>query len=50
MQAFSLAWDVPGKRWFFLYPGKKIPPSDWLTGRQRPELERHVRRLPLTIS
>ena len=30
MQAFSVAWDVPGKRWFFLYPGKKIPPSDWL--------------------
>ncbi len=30
MQAFSLAWDVPGKRWFFLYPGQRIPPSDWL--------------------
>ena len=30
MQAFSVAWDVPGKRWFFLYPGKRIPPSDWL--------------------
>jgi predicted CXXCH cytochrome family protein len=30
MQAFSLAWDVPGKRWFFLYPRKRIPPSDWL--------------------
>jgi len=30
MQAFSLAWDVPGKRWFFLYPGKRIPRSDWL--------------------
>jgi len=30
LQAFSLAWDVPGKRWFFLYPGKKIPRSDWL--------------------
>jgi predicted CXXCH cytochrome family protein len=30
MQAFSLAWDIPGKRWFFLYPGKRIPPSDWL--------------------
>ena len=30
MQAFSLAWDVPRKRWFFLYPGKRIPPSDWL--------------------
>lgn len=30
MQAFSVAWDVSGKRWFFLYPGKRIPSSDWL--------------------
>jgi predicted CXXCH cytochrome family protein len=30
MQAFSVAWDVPGRRWFFLYPGKRIPRSDWL--------------------
>jgi predicted CXXCH cytochrome family protein len=30
MQAFSVAWDVPGRRWFFLYPGRRIPPSDWL--------------------
>ena len=30
MQAFSVAWNVPAKRWFFLYPGKRIPPSDWL--------------------
>ena len=30
MQAFSVAWDVPGKKWFFLYPGKRIPRSDWL--------------------
>ncbi len=30
LQAFSVAWDVPGKRWFFLYPGQRIPPSDWL--------------------
>jgi predicted CXXCH cytochrome family protein len=30
MQAFSLAWDVAGKRWFFLYPGRHIPRSDWL--------------------
>ncbi len=30
MQAFSVAWDVPGKRWFFLYPGQRIPRSDWL--------------------
>ena len=30
LQAFSLAWDVPGKRWYFLYPGRVIPPTDWL--------------------
>ncbi len=30
MQAFSVAWDVPGKRWFFLYPGQRIARSDWL--------------------
>jgi predicted CXXCH cytochrome family protein len=30
MQAFSVAWDVPAKRWFFLYPGKRIPRSDWM--------------------
>jgi predicted CXXCH cytochrome family protein len=30
LQAFSVAWDVPGRRWFFLYPGKRIPRSDWL--------------------
>jgi predicted CXXCH cytochrome family protein len=30
LQAFSVAWDVPRRRWFFLYPGRRIPPSDWL--------------------
>jgi tetratricopeptide (TPR) repeat protein len=30
LQAFSVAWDVPGQRWFFLYPGKRIARSDWL--------------------
>jgi tetratricopeptide (TPR) repeat protein len=30
LQAFSVAWDVPGKRWFFLYPGQRIPRGDWL--------------------
>ena len=30
MQAFSVAWDTERRRWFFLYPGKRIPPSDWL--------------------
>ncbi len=30
LQAFSVAWDTERRRWFFLYPGKRIPPSDWL--------------------
>jgi tetratricopeptide (TPR) repeat protein len=30
MQAFSVAWDTEKRRWFFLYPGRTIPPSDWL--------------------
>jgi predicted CXXCH cytochrome family protein len=30
LQAFSVAWDTERRRWFFLYPGKTIPPSDWL--------------------
>jgi tetratricopeptide (TPR) repeat protein len=25
-----VAWDTRAKRWFFLYPGKDIPPTDWL--------------------
>lgn len=30
LQAFSVAWDTERRRWFFLYPGRRIPPSDWL--------------------
>ena len=30
LQAFSVAWDTERRRWFFLYPGKTIPSSDWL--------------------
>ncbi len=30
LQALSVAWDTRAKRWFFLYPGQDIPPSDWL--------------------
>jgi predicted CXXCH cytochrome family protein len=30
LQALSIAWDVPGKRWFHLYPDRKIPADDWL--------------------
>jgi tetratricopeptide (TPR) repeat protein len=30
MQALSVAWDTRAKRWFFLYPGQDIPPTDWL--------------------
>jgi len=30
LQALSLAWDVPGERWFHLYQDQDIPPDDWL--------------------
>ncbi len=30
LQSLSIAWDVPQKRWFSLYPGQGIPPTDWL--------------------
>ncbi|HEV3447606.1 MAG TPA: tetratricopeptide repeat protein, partial [Gemmataceae bacterium] len=35
LQAFPVAWDVLGKRWFHLLPGENTPPGDWLhwTGR-----------------
>jgi tetratricopeptide (TPR) repeat protein len=35
LQALSLAWDVPGKRWFHLYPDEAVAPEDPLhwTGR-----------------
>jgi len=29
-QCLSVAWDSRDNRWFFLYPGQKIPPGDWL--------------------
>ncbi len=35
LQALGLAWDVPGERWFHLYPDRAIAPKDPLhwTGR-----------------
>ncbi len=30
LQCLSVAWDTRARRWFFLYPGKDIAPSDWL--------------------
>jgi tetratricopeptide (TPR) repeat protein len=30
LQALSIAWDVERKRWFPLYPDRRIPPDDWL--------------------
>lgn len=35
LQSLAVAWDVRQRRWFFLYPGEKIPPDDPLhwTGR-----------------
>jgi predicted CXXCH cytochrome family protein len=35
LQALTVAWDVPGKRWFQLQPEENTPPGDWLhwTGR-----------------
>jgi predicted CXXCH cytochrome family protein len=29
-QALPVAWDSNKRRWFYLFPGKDIPPSDWL--------------------
>ena len=29
-QCRSVAWDSRDKKWFFLYPGQRIPPGDWL--------------------
>ncbi len=28
LQVLDLAWDVPGRRWFHLYPDQKTPPGD----------------------
>ena len=30
LQALPVAWDTERKRWFFLYPGRRIPSGDWL--------------------
>ena len=30
LQSLTIAWDVPKKRWFSLYPDQVIPPTDWL--------------------
>jgi predicted CXXCH cytochrome family protein len=30
LQCLSVAWDTRARHWFFLYPGKDIPPTDWL--------------------
>jgi len=30
LQALSIAWDVERERWFYLYPDRDIPASDWL--------------------
>ena len=30
LQSLPIAWDVERRRWFHLYPGQQIPPSDWL--------------------
>jgi len=29
-QALAIAWDTEREEWFFLYPGRDIPPDDWL--------------------
>jgi len=30
VQVLSIAWDTRGKRWFHLYPKRKVEPGDWL--------------------
>ncbi len=30
LQCLSVAWDTRARRWFFLYPGLDISPTDWL--------------------
>jgi len=30
LQALSIAWDTERGEWFYLYPGREIPPEDWL--------------------
>jgi tetratricopeptide (TPR) repeat protein len=30
LQCLPVAWNTRARRWFFLYPGQDIPPTDWL--------------------
>ena len=30
LQCLPIAWDVPGKKWYHLYPDAPIDPADWL--------------------
>jgi tetratricopeptide (TPR) repeat protein len=30
LQSLTIAWDTERSEWFFLYPGREIPPDDWL--------------------
>jgi tetratricopeptide (TPR) repeat protein len=30
LQCLSMAWDVPRRRWFSLYPDQAVAPDDWL--------------------
>ena len=30
VQCLTIAWDTARREWFSLYPGRKIPPDDWL--------------------
>ena len=53
LQALSIAWDTRpraegGQRWFHLYPGQNVsPPGRAALDAPEPELELHVRRVPL---
>jgi predicted CXXCH cytochrome family protein len=30
LQCLPIAWDVPGEKWYHLYPNQPIDPKDWL--------------------
>jgi predicted CXXCH cytochrome family protein len=30
LQCLTIAWDVARRRWYSLYPDRRIPPGDWL--------------------
>ena len=52
LQALGIAWDSHpkeqgGQRWLHLYPDQRLPAGDRLHWTTRPNLELHVRRLPL---